>query len=449
MKKGSLSSLLLLSFLTLASSQAMAMPPVQEVISPNGITAWLVEDHHLPLIAISVAFRGGVEQDSKEKQGLSSLAASLMTQGAGTYNADTFQKRLADASIDMGFTAGRDYMIGHMKTLSRNKREAFRLFGLALTQPRFDLEDFTRVRDQQRVAVKSRLASPEWQGRYLLYKELYGEHPYGYRSLGSDQTLSSLSRNDLLERHHNGFAQNNLKVAVVGDVTASELAQDLDILFGALPKQVALKTIEPFSWPTEPISLAITREGTQTDILFLGPMLQRSHPDWYAATIANYTLGGGSFSSRLMKTVRAQEGLTYGISTSLIPMEISSLLSGSFSTDNDKAEQAVALTKKVWQEFYDFGVTQPEVKEAQDYLSGTMALALTSREAIADVLLSMQTDSLGRDYLEKREGLLRAVTREDVNQVIKTWFSPAHLFASFVGQPQGLTSDKAAEMVKE
>jgi zinc protease len=449
MKKALLCSLLVFSVFVLPSHDARAMPPVQEIVSPNGIKAWLVEDHHLPLITISMAFRGGVEQDDENKQGLSSLTAALLTQGAGPYKSDAFQKRLADASIEMTFDAGRDYMTGHMKTLTRNKNEAFHLLSLALTSPRFDPEDFTRVRDQLRVAVKSKLSSPEWQGRYLLYKELYGSHPYGYRALGSERTLSSLTRDDLLSRQRTGFAQDNLKIAVVGDITALELSLELDEIFGTLPQQATLKNIKPFSWPPTTTSISIKREGTQTDVLFLGPMMQRNNPDWYAATIANYTLGGGAFSSRLMKTVRAHEGLTYGISTSLVPMDTSSLLSSSFSTDNDKAEKAVTLTKQVWQDFYEHGVTQDEVKEAQDYLSGTMALALTSRDAIAEVVLAMQTDNLGRDYLDKREGYLRSVTRADVNRVIKSWFVPSRLFASFVGQPHNLSSDKTVDMVKE
>lgn len=429
-------------------SQA-AGPKIVEVVSAGGIKAWLVEDHKLPLIAVRFAFAGGVETDPVDKQGLAVLTTNLLTQGAGPYDDQAFQEKLAALSIQMDISAGRDYTQGEVKCLSRAKDDAFRLLGLALTQPRFDREAFDQLRSRQQTALTAQLASPGWQGRVALYGALFGDHPYAYRSLGTGRSLQTLTPDDARQFVKDYMTKDRLSVAVVGAISPVELRVALDRVFGPLPAQGKPDGLAPVVWPDESRTTTVTREGTQTNLLLALPMPKREDPDWYAADIANHILGGGGFTARLMKAVRAQKGLTYGISTSLAPMRKTSMLSGAVSADNDKIAQALTLTKTVWQDFYDRGVTAEEVGAAQDYLTGSLPLALTSTDAIADVLLGMQTQKLGMDYLDRHAALYRAVTKEDVERAIKKWFDPTRLSYSMVGKPEGIAADETREMLKE
>lgn len=432
-----------------ASVAQAANPSIVEVTSPRGVKAWLVEDHKLPLISMHFAFRGGVEQDPPDQQGLAVLATALLTQGAGPYDDRAFQERLAAQAIQLDVTASRDEISGQMKTLARTQTEAFRLLGLALTKPRFAQDAFDRLRDEQLTSIKFQLSTPAWQGRYALYQSIFGTHPYGFRSLGTPSSLAALTPADAATFVRTHLAKDNLAVAVVGAIDAASLSAALDQVFGTLPDHAALSVVPEVVWPQTPQTLLVQREGKQTDILLTRPMLRRDDPAWYAAEIANYILGGGGFTARLMKAVRAKEGLTYGISTGLSSMESTSMLVGSFSTDNAKAKDALALLKQVWQAFYDEGVTQDEVNAAQDYMIGSMPIALTSTDAIAQTLLAMQTENLGKDYLDRRPSLLKAVTKADVDRVIRDWFDPAHLSASFVGSPEGLSFDHKQDMLTE
>jgi len=435
-------------FLFPAIAQA-ATPKVTEVTSRSGIKAWLVEDHTLPLISLRFAFRGGVEFDPADKQGLAVLATSLLTQGAGPYDDKAFQDRLSSRSIQMEIGASRDEISGEVKTLTREKKEAFRLLALALTRPRFDQEAFDRAVRQQLTAQKMQKAKADWQGRYALYRAVFGEHPYGYRSLGTPQSVAQITREEAKAFIHDHMAKDRLMVAVVGAITPKEVSDALDSTFGGLPAQGAVDTLAPVVWPKETASILVKREGTQTDIHFALPMLRRDDPDWYAAEIANYILGGGGFISRLMKQVRAQEGLTYGISTGLAPMDKGSMLAGSLSADNDKAGKAWAMVRDVWQGFYDGGVSEAEVQAAKDYLTGALPLSLTSTDALASVLLAMQQEKLGKDYLDTRKASLEAVTLADVQRVIVAWFDPAQLSVSFVGEPEAVSITETHNMILE
>jgi zinc protease len=448
MRKGIAYSLLFLGLL-LCSPVKAANPEIVEVTSAGGLKAWLVEDHKLPLVSMRFAFRGGVEQDRADQQGLAVLSASLLTQGAGPYDAAAFQERLAARSISMDVSATRDWIVGQAKTLSRTKQEAFRLLALALTKPKFEPRPFDRLRNQQIAAVKMQLSNPSWQARYALYGHIFPDHPYQQRSLGTAQSLGRLTRDDVAQFLAPRLAKDNLVIAVVGDIDRQELAEVLDEVFGALPVRADLTPVHDVLPPQRSKTIEIDREGKQTEVHFAGPMLSRKDKDWYAAEIANYILGGGGFISRLMKAVRAEEGLTYGISTGLAAMEYASVLSGSFSSENAQTGKALSLVQEVWQEFYEKGVTQEEVMAAQDYLIGSLAISLTSTDAIAQTLLAMQMEDLGRDYLDKRESFLWAVGQEDVNRVIRKWFDPRRVSYSLVGRPYGVNADEKRNLVTE
>ncbi|MFY9288882.1 MAG: pitrilysin family protein [Alphaproteobacteria bacterium] len=437
---------LLILMMTLLIVPAYATT-IQEVESKGGIKAWLVEDHKLPLISIHFAFRGGVEQDPVEKQGLTNLTVELLTAGAGPYDASAFQQQMADYSINISFTAGRDAIYGGAKGLSKDKDKIAELLRLALTEPRFAADDIERLRNQQLAALRMQLGSSDWQSRYALFQHIFAHHPYGARRLGSTATLASLTREDIKNFATDHLARDNLTVAVAGDITPEELASFLDAIFGVVPAQAKLAVIPELTLSAEPATILVPREGTQTQLLFAMPGPKRNDPDWYAAEITNYILGGGGFASRLMHEVRDKAGLTYGIGTDLSPMDFGAVIIGEASTDNDKTAEAWKITLATMRSFYKDGATEKDINAAKDYLTGATPLAMTSTDKIAAVLVEMQLENLGRDYLDRRPTLLRQVTAEDIRRVITKWFNPDKLNLSMVGKPEGIQPTQTRELV--
>ncbi len=422
---------------------------IEEVVSPGGIKAWLVQDSKLPLISMQFAFRGGVEQDPSDKQGLTELTVNLLTEGAGKYDSAAFQQALADNSIAMQFNVGRDAIFGEIKTLKMDQNLAFDLLHLAVTNPRFDGDEINRQRDEQLTSLKIQLGSPDWQARYALFSYLFAGHPYGERMLGTAASLNSLKREDLQNFAAKHFARDNLIIAVTGDISREELAATLDRVFGDLPLHAQLAPIDEVKFPQQPQTILVPREGTQTEMMFAMPGPKRTDADWYAADIVNYILGSGGFSSRLMHEVRDKRGLTYGINTMLSPMEHAGIVVGEAATDNPKVGQAWSVVMQVWQGIYHDGVTEDEVNAAKDYLTGALPLAMTSTDKITAVLVDLQMNHLGQDYLEKRNSLIRGVTPQDIQDVIHRWFDPEKLTVVMVGQPQGITPTETWQQVRE
>ncbi len=414
---------------------------VEEVRGKSGVTALLARDSGLPLISISFAFKGGVEQDDPDKQGLSALAASLLTEGAGPYGAEEFQRRLAQASISMGFSAGRDAVLGNLKTLRDKRGEAFRLLKLALKSPRFDPEAVERVRDSQMAAMRSAFGDPEWQARNALYSATFGGHPYALRRLGTTKTLPSITREDLRRFAATRLFRDNLVIAAAGDISREELADMIDDVFGHLPPRAALKPIPPLVWPDKPPVVLVERDGTQTEMLFALPMPRREDPLWPAAEVANYILGGGGFSSRLMRAARDDAGLTYGIGTALADMDAGSLLIGNVAVANAETGNMKGILMRVWERLRYDSSDEAEIKAAKDYLSGALPLSLTSTHALAGFLVGCRLRGEGKDCLSRRVDLTQAVTTEEVRSVLREWFDPSRLAMAMAGRPEGVAAD--------
>jgi zinc protease len=419
--------------------------PIERVVTPGGIEAWLVRDEKNPIIALDFSFTGGSTLDPADKLGLATMTMSLLDEGAGDLDSQAFQRRLEENSITLGFSAGREEISGSLTTLVETKGEAFELLRLALASPRFDDPAVERVRAQITAGLKRAAADPNYTGQVTFAETLFPGHPYGKPPRGTIGTVQAITVADLRGFVRDRIARDTLKIGVSGDITAAELATALDAIFGGLPAMAAPFTVAQ-TVPAGAGAKVLVERPIPQSILFMGqPGLKRSDPDWFPALILNYVLGGGGFSSRLMDEVREKRGLTYGVSSGLQPYEQSALWTVGGSTANEKAVEALALIKKIWGRTARDGITAAELQDAKTFLTGSFPLTFTSNEAIAGVLLSVQEDDLGIDYLNQRNALIEAVTLERVNAVAKRLLDPAKLATVVVGRPVGLEPTRVVD----
>ncbi len=421
----------------LAASTADATE-IERVVSPGGIEAWLVHEPSIPIIAVEVMWRSGARFDPKGKAGLANMVSGLLDEGAGELDSQGFQTRLKDFSIGLSFDAARDSFEGSLRTLSKNRKEAFRLLRLALNAPHFDAEPVERIRRQILIQIARNSTNPRSIAGRAWFRAAFPEHPYGNPTRGYAETVKAIDTTDLngfVDRH---LARDNLLVAVVGDITAAELMPLLDQTFGNLP---ATARLDPPSdvWPVEGVALQVVEQDTPQSVVIFGMRgVKRNDPDYFAAYVMNYILGGDGLTSRLAESVRERRGLTYSIYSYLNPMSQSALYLGGLSSSNRTVAQAVELTRAELVRLRDDGVSDLELQDAKTYLNGSFPLALTSNARIAGLLIAMQRYDLGIDYLDHRADYISAVTRADVKRVAERLLKPENLIVVVVGKPVGL-----------
>jgi len=436
--------LALVGVLLLWTAPARAID-IQEVVSPGGIKAWLVEDETADLVSMDFLFQGGESLDPVGKEGLAELVSSVLDEGAGDLDSQAFQRILNDKSITISFGAGRDSFSGSFMALNRYRDEAVRLLKLALTAPRFDEDAVERIRGQILINLKRRETSPNAKAGKALVKTLYGDDPYGRPGGGTIDGVQAVTVSDMRDFVTRTLTRDRLIVGVVGKITAEELKPMLDEAFGGLPEKGDVPVLPPVAASSEGGVIVIEQDVPQSVVSMAQPVaIDRKDPDYYAAYLVTHILGGGGFSSRLTEEVREKRGLAYSTYAALHDTKRSALLMAGVSTRNDAVAESVEIIRREWAKIRDKGVTAEELENAKTYLTGSYPLRFTTTGQIAGALTGIQYYDLGIDYIDKRNGYLESVTLEQANRVAKGLFDPGALTIVVVGKPVDLAATRPA-----
>lgn len=428
----------LLTCIFLLFAPAAFAAKVQEIKTPSGFTVWLVEEHSLPLVTMNISFTGsGTAYDPKAKEGRTNLVASLLMEGAGERNSKAFNAALEENAIRMNIGTDDDAITASLSTLSEHKDIAFSMLADALIRPRFDTDAVARARSKMQVILVEQASSPSYKLSKAFRETMYGTHPYASDGIGTKETLETLTTDDFRAYMKRYITRENAIISVVGDTTPAEISTLLDKTLTALPANYTPDSaVADVAAPSAPESKVVQHTMPQTMVAFGLEGLKREDPDYIAAYVMNYMIGGAGLNSRLSKEIRVKRGLTYGVSTQLSPKQHSGLWRGMFATKNAQAKNAMAALNDVLAETKKNGVTESELVDAKAYLTGSFMLDLSSNQEVANFLTMMQTYKLGSDYLEKRNSLIEAVTLADIKRVIDRLIDPSHLRVVMVGNPE-------------
>ena len=412
---------------------------VQIVRSRGGITAWLVEDYAVPLVAFDIAFHGGAAQDTAGKAGAVALMAGLLDEGAGDLDADAFHRALDDKAVEISFSADRDIVSGRAKTLSRHLDAAAELLRLAVCEPRFDTSAVERVRAQMGASLRREANDPDAVASRAWRNAAFPNHPYGRDVRGSLESLATIGRDDVADLHRKLVTRETLKIAVVGAIDAERLRAILDRVFGALPESATLVPVADVAIAAAGRREVIDLDIPQATLRFGTEGVPRLDPDHMAAVVVNHILGGGVFSARLFREVREKRGLAYSVYTQLSTFDHAAVLSGGTSTKNERAAESLAVIEDEIRKLTADGPSADELKKAKKYLTGSYALRFDTSLKIASQLVHLQTEGIGVDYLDARNPMIEAVTLDDAHRVAQRLFADRGLLVTAVGRPVGMT----------
>ncbi len=419
------------------SLPAHAEMQIKSVTSPGGITAWLVEDHNIPFTALEIQFRGGTSLDAPEKRGAVNLMTALIEEGAADMDSRAFAEARDTLAADFSFAPGSDSVGVSVRFLTENRDKAVILLREALVNPRFDQDALVRVREQVLSNLRSNEKDPDTIASNTFDALAFGSHPYGSSGDGTIDTVTALTRDDIVAAHQGALARDRIYVAAAGDITEAELGALLDRLLGDLPATGAPLPGRA-DWQLPPGVTITDFPSPQSSVLFGQIGIAREDPDFFAAFILNEALGGGRFTARLMSEIREKRGLTYGIGSYLVGMDQAEVYLGQFSASNDKVAEAISVLRAEWSRIATEGLTADELATTKTYLTGSYPLRFDGNGTIASILVGMQMDGMPIDYAVTRNAKIEAVTMQDVKRVAARLYQPDALHFVVVGQPTGL-----------
>ena len=410
---------------------------IQEVTSKGGLKAWLVQEPSIPFTALQLRFRGGAALDRPGKRGSVYLMSGLIEEGAGDLDAREFAAAQEALAASFSYNAYDDGLSISAKFLTENRDEAVALLKLALTQANFDEDAVARVKSQVLSGISSDLKDPSKIAGVTFDRLAFGDHPYGSAKEGSPESVAALTREDVVNAYRDVLTTERVFIGAVGDISAEELGNLMDDLLGELPVTGAsLPGRADFALGG---GVTVVDYPTPQSVAVFGHQgIKRDDPDFFAAFVMNQILGAGGFGSRLMEEVREKRGLTYGVSTYLLPMDNAELFLGQVASANDRIGQAMTVIRDEWDKLANQGVTAEELEDAQKYLTGAYPLRFDGNTSIARILVGMQEDGLSTSYIDTRNARINAVTLADIRRVASRLLQPENLHFVVVGQPKGV-----------
>ncbi|MDB6178928.1 pitrilysin family protein [Paracoccus sp. Z330] len=432
-------------FLAVLAAPAHAID-IQEVTSPNGIKAWLVEDHSIPFTALKLDFQGGASLDAPDHRGAINMMTATLEEGAGKLGSTEYARALEDLGAKVNFDVSDDTLGVSMQALTENRDETADLLALALAQPRFEDRAMERVRAQIQAIIRSEANDPQSIAAKEMARQAWGDHPYGSSVNGTADSIAALTRKDLVAAKNRVLARDRVVIGAAGDITAQELGELVDRILGGLPEKGTAALPAQAELQLTGGVTTIDWDSPQTVVSFAGPGLPIDDPDYFAAYVANHILGGGGFSSRLMEEIREKRGLTYGIGTGLATGIYGQTWQGGMAGSNATTGQAIDLIRQEWDRMAKDGVSDQELADAKTYLTGEYPLRFDGNGKIASILSGMQLVGFPVDYVNTRNDKVEAVTAADVQRVSQRLLHSDGLRFVLVGRPEGIEATESAQI---
>lgn len=432
--------------LNLIASPAAAMrDPIIPITTAAGVEIWLVERHEVPVIAIHMGFLRGAVNDPPHKRGVANLLAAVLNDGPADLPLQRYRRALDSMSSSIGFSASLNYFRASLFSITDNLDATISLMQETLTSPRLDRATLMRERTGLLSGLRRDKENPQTQASRLWFKTAFANHPYASPSQGDAQSVATIIPDDLRAWFRDHAARDVVRIVIVGDINAERARRVVDQLLAPLsPHAVnAPLAIESPIISKEPIYQP--RQQSQTVIRFGGKGLSRNDPDYIAAVAATYILGGGTLLSRLDQVLRIEQGLTYSVYAYLNPMPYGPIYFGGLETSAENTNRAIQQAMAEIHEIANDTIQADDLRLAKDYLIGSFALQFSSTREVAKQLLSLQLAGLDRHYLDRRRGLIEALTLDDVNRAAQRLYDQGNPLIVVLGPVPPTSSTPVAE----
>ena len=404
----------------------------------NGMKIYLVEDHELPLIGIRGVVRTGNLLDPATKTGLGSVLGTVLRTGGTSHRTgdeiDEFLESRA-ASVEVGISeASGSFSLGALK---EDFAEVLPILVDVLRNPVFDEEKIDLAKVQLKTGIARRndslggIANREFQQLIFGADSDVGRIP-------EYDTVAAITREDLVAWHQRDFHPNNILLGVVGDFDTASMKKTLEQAFGSWPRGPETGHMSPaYRQEPNPGIFFVEKEDVTQASVFMGHQgIFYSNPDYYTVQVMNAILGGG-FSGRLMKKIRTEMGLVYGVGGGVKSgFSYPGLTSSNLQTKSESTVEAIRAVQEELERMKAEPPTQKEVDNAREIILNSFVFRFTSPGQILNRQMIYEYYGLPSDFLDRYQEQVRAVTPEDIFAVAKKYFHLEDMTLLVVGHAE-------------
>jgi zinc protease len=413
-------------------------PSFQRRRLSNGLELRVVERHELPIVTVDLVVKSGETLTPKGKEGLASLAASLLEEGTTSRTTMQLAGELAEIGSTLEASGGLESTTVSLTTLSRHLDRGLDLFADVVRNPAFPEKELERLRRQRLSHLKARADDPEQTAAAVFPRLIYGlEYPYGRPDLGTPGSVKSITRDDVAAFMRRIMVPGNAALVIVGDVQPDAIAAALEARLAAwAPGPVPPPpSLEPIPAPPQgrPVYL-IDKAGAAQSILAIGRVgASRKSPDYHAMVVMNAILGG-QFTSRINVNLRQEKGYSYGAESGFAFYRGPGPFVAGGPVESGVTKEAL---EELFKELAGIAGARPVTDDELAFAKERIILGFPGRFettfGVAGQLAVLVADALPDDEFERYQPRVEALTKGDVDRVASRYITPDRMTVLIVG----------------
>ncbi|WP_339844024.1 pitrilysin family protein [uncultured Halopseudomonas sp.] len=406
---------------------------LQHWTTDEGARVYFMQAAELPMLDLQLLFAAGASRDGT-LPGLAMVTNGMLNEGIEGMDSGAIAAGFEKLGAEYDNSSHRDMALAGLRSLTATDKlqPALDLFTRVVSQPGFPVDAFERLRNQLQASLQMRLQSPGALGSEAFWAGLYPEHPYGSLPSGTPESLALLTPDILNTFHGEYYTAGNAVIAMVGDIDKAEAERIASRLSRALPQGPAAA---PVAQPDQVTARHehVVFNSQQTHILLGQLGINRQDPDYAALYVGNQMLGGSGFGSRLMEQIREERGLSYSVSSSLVPMQAAGPFQIGMQTRNDQVELALEVIDATLNEFVREGPTETELVRTKRQIMGQFPLSTASNDAIVGQLGMIGFYGLPLNHMQLFLDQVEKLEIEDVREAFQQLIDPQRRLIVTVG----------------
>jgi predicted Zn-dependent peptidase len=417
-------------------TQDYKLPAYEKFKLKNGLTVYLMEQHEVPVMNVSVILPAGAIYDG-EKAGLASLTATGLKYGTKNYPKAKLDEELDFIGATINTFASKESAGLSSKFAAKDKDKVLNIIKELLTVPLFDAEEFAKEKKRVLVNLEQAKESPRAVIASYFDKFLYGDHVYGNVVQGKISTVSTITADDLKKFYKENYIPNGAAISIAGDFNAKEMKAVVTNLFSIWPQgkqtqaNLASKAV---TLPTGNRVLLVNKDDAKETTFYIGaPGISRNNPDFVSIDVVN-TLFGGRFTSMLNDELRVNTGLTYGANSRFTPLKNAGSFAISTFTAGKTTEAAMDKALEVLNKLHEKGIDETSLASAKNYVKGQFPPRYETSGQLAGLLTQMFWYGFDESFINNFQKNVDGLTVDKAKQIIAKYFPKDKLQFVMVGK---------------
>ncbi len=418
-------------------SRSFALPPISALLLGNGLKLYAVPLPDLPLVGIHLIVPFGAEADPMGQAGLADLSAEMLTLGTKKRSSLELAAEMDGMGAILSAYAGWNVTSLHISGLSEDLERLLELLREIYLEPAHAPEEFEQLKQRRIGQLIQQKDESQIIADERFQQMLFQGTPYDHPAYGTLESLPKLTIEDVREFYRKSFLAPGSFLVLVGDLSLDRCLPRVEGIFPTLGrKSPEVRDFSP-SLPRGLRTRIVDRPDLTQSQIRLGHIgIPLAHRGYIPFEVMNYILGGGGFSSRLMKKIRSELGYTYGIYSILEPRKYPGPFTISTFTPTDITFSCVQEIGAVLRSFLDQGATAQEREEAVNFFTGSYPRRFETLSQIAQRIIQVELHGLGIEYLSSYSGRIAGVSLEEISRIAREQIHPQDLFAVIVGRAE-------------